>query len=114
VAAALEPIVPYRGTPQAITVDNGSEFASRALDVWAYHHGVQLDFIRPGRPIENPFIEAFNGRLPTGCAGEARTLAGRLQSDPPALGPVAPRSRGGRGPVGDRCRFPTQTFSLPP
>ncbi len=67
VAAALEPVVQYRGAPQAITVDNGSEFASRALDVWAYQHGVQLDFIRPGKPVENSFIEAFNGRLRDEC-----------------------------------------------
>ena len=48
-------------------MDNGSEFASRALDVWAYQHQIQLDFIRPGKPIENPFIEAFNGRLRDEC-----------------------------------------------
>jgi putative transposase len=67
VAAALDPVVRYRGAPQAITVDNGSEFASRALEVWAYQHGIHLDFIRPGRPVENPFIEAFNGRLRDEC-----------------------------------------------
>jgi len=53
--------------PQAITGDNGAEFASRALDVWAYQHGVQLDFIRPGKPIENSYIESFNGRLRDEC-----------------------------------------------
>jgi putative transposase len=67
VATALEPVVHYRGAPQSITVDNGSEFASRALDVWAYQHGVQLDFIRPGKPVENSFIESFNGRLRDEC-----------------------------------------------
>jgi transposase InsO family protein len=46
-----------------ITVDNGSEFCSRAMDSWAYRRGVRLDFIRPGKPVENPFIESFNGRL---------------------------------------------------
>ena len=49
--------------PQAITVDNGTEFTSRALDEWAYRNGVQLDFIRPGKPTENGMIESFNGRL---------------------------------------------------
>jgi putative transposase len=48
-------------------VDNGSEFASHALDVWAYQHGVQLDFIRPGKPVENSDIESFNGRLRDEC-----------------------------------------------
>ena len=46
-----------------ITVDNGTEFYSKAMDSWAYRHGVQLQFIRPGKPVENAFIERFNGRL---------------------------------------------------
>ena len=50
-----------------ITVDNGSEFVSRKLDEWAFVNGVQLDFIKPGRPIENSFIESFNGRLRDEC-----------------------------------------------
>ena len=53
--------------PQSITVDNGAEFCSRAIDAWAYHCGVKLDFIRPGKPCENGFIEAFNGRLRDEC-----------------------------------------------
>jgi putative transposase len=48
-------------------VDNGSEFASRVMDAWAYRHGIQLDFIRPGKPVENGFIESFNGRLRDEC-----------------------------------------------
>jgi putative transposase len=67
VAEALEPIVHYRGAPQAITVDNGSEFTSRALEGWAAHHGISLDFISPGKPGENPFIEACTGRLRDEC-----------------------------------------------
>lgn len=67
VAEALEPVVLQRGTPRAITVDNGSEFASRVMDAWAYRHGIQLDFIRPGKPVENGFIESFNGRLRDEC-----------------------------------------------
>ena len=63
VAQALEPVVRQRGAPRSITVDNGSEFASRVMDAWAYRHGIQLDFIRPGKPVENGFIESFNGRL---------------------------------------------------
>jgi hypothetical protein len=45
----------------------GSEFAGRALEAWAIQHGVQLCFIRPGRPVENGFIESFNGRLRDEC-----------------------------------------------
>ena len=67
VAQALEPVVAQRGAPRAITVDNGSEFASRVMDAWAYRHGIQLDFIRPGKPVENGFIESFNGRLRDEC-----------------------------------------------
>jgi putative transposase len=40
VAQALEPVVLQRGAPRAITVDNGSEFASRVMDAWAYRHGI--------------------------------------------------------------------------
>jgi putative transposase len=50
-----------------ITVDNGSEFASKALDAWAYAHGVKLDFIRPGKPVENAVIVSFNGRFRDEC-----------------------------------------------
>ena len=67
VAQALEPVVFQRGAPRSITVDNGGEFASRVMDAWAYHHGIQLEFIRPGKPVENGFIESFNGRLRDEC-----------------------------------------------
>jgi putative transposase len=67
VALALHAVVASRGAPQSITVDNGTEFASRAMDLWAYQNGVHLDFIRPGRPVENGYIESFNGRLRDEC-----------------------------------------------
>ena len=51
------------GLPQTITVDNGPEFAGKVLNEWAYGHGIELDFIRPGKPVENGYIESFNGRL---------------------------------------------------
>jgi putative transposase len=63
VAAALDRVVAERGTPESITVDNGSEFASSLMDRWAHLKGMRLDFIRPGKPVENGFIESFNGRL---------------------------------------------------
>ena len=53
--------------PYAITVDHGTEFTSKALDEWCYRRGVKLDFIRPGKPTENGFIESFNGRLRDEC-----------------------------------------------
>jgi putative transposase len=52
-----------RQLPKAITIDNGPEFAGKVLDAWAYERGIHLDFIRPGKPTENGFIESFNGRL---------------------------------------------------
>lgn len=68
VARALECAQQERGSlPASITVDNGSEFCSRALEAWAISHEVQLCFIRPGRPVENGFIESFNGRLRDEC-----------------------------------------------
>ncbi len=45
------------------TVDNGTEFTSKALDEWAYRRGVKLDYTRPGKPTDNGLIESFNGRL---------------------------------------------------
>jgi putative transposase len=64
VAEALQRVIESEGAaPESITCDNGSEFTGRALEAWAMKHGVQLMFIRPGRPVENGFIESFNGRL---------------------------------------------------
>ena len=63
VAAALDELALERGYPKVITVDNGSEFYSKEMDAWAYRRGVRLDFIRPGKPVENGHIESFNGRL---------------------------------------------------
>lgn len=51
------------GLPDSITVDNGPEFAGNVLDAWAYGRGVRLDFIHPGKPTENGYIESFNGKL---------------------------------------------------
>lgn len=53
--------------PVRIQTDNGSEFISKGLDKWAYEHGVIMDFSRPGKPTDNPFIESFNGSLRDEC-----------------------------------------------
>jgi putative transposase len=63
VAAALDRAIEERGAPESITVDNGSEFASSLMDRWAHSQGISLNFIRPGKPVENGYIESFNGRL---------------------------------------------------
>jgi putative transposase len=53
--------------PEVITIDNGPEFTGRILDEWAYCKGIKLNFIRPGKPIENAFAESFNGRFRDEC-----------------------------------------------
>ena len=63
----LEKVAREVGLPATIRVDQGTEFVSRDLDLWAYRHGVTLDFSRPGKPTDNAFIEAFNGRFRVEC-----------------------------------------------
>jgi len=67
VAQELDRVARSRGYPASIRVDNGSEFYSKAMDRWAYLHGVKLEFIRPGKPVENGYVESFHGRLRDEC-----------------------------------------------
>ena len=67
VVATLDRVCRRIGYPATIRVDQGSEFISRDLDLWAYQRGVTLDFSRPGKPTDNAFIEAFNGRFRAEC-----------------------------------------------
>lgn len=53
--------------PKRIQVDNGSEFISKNLDQWAYANNITLDYSRPGKPTDNPFIESFNGSFRDEC-----------------------------------------------
>ena len=119
--------------PEAIVIDNGTEFTSQVVDQWAYQNQVQLHFITPGRPMENGFIESFNGKFRDECLNENwfldladaraqdRDLAVGLQPGAAALGarlshPGGVRKivggnrlwkRRGRGPLGKRFAFPT-------
>lgn len=70
VATVLSAIGAIRGLPQTITVNHGSEFTSRAMDYWAYQHGVQLDFIRSGEPSDKGFIESFNAHFRQECLSQ--------------------------------------------
>jgi len=70
VVRVLDAVVAERGAPQTIKVDNGSEFISKAMDRWAYEHGVELDFSRPGTPTDNAKVESFNGRFRQECLNE--------------------------------------------
>jgi putative transposase len=68
VVRALEDIRVNEGiTPKRIQADNGSEFIGRDVDRWAYEHGVIMDYSRPGKPTDNPFIESFNGSFRDEC-----------------------------------------------
>lgn len=67
VVQTLERVCGQIGYPKTIRVDNGSEFISRDLDLWAYANDVTLDFSRPGKPTDNGFIEAFNSKLRAEC-----------------------------------------------
>jgi putative transposase len=72
-----------------LTVDHGTEFTSKVLDEWCFQNGVRLDFIRPGKPVENGMIESFNGRLRDECLNahefasldEVRAILGEWQDD---------------------------------
>ena len=67
VVEILEEVGRQVGFPKAIRVDQGTEFVSRDLDLWAYRRGVTLDFSRPGKPTDNAFIESFNGKFRAEC-----------------------------------------------
>lgn len=67
-ARVLDRIAQGRGSyPNRLVLDNGPECTSKALDQWAYDRGVELAFIRPGKPIENCFVESFNDRFRDEC-----------------------------------------------
>jgi putative transposase len=71
VARVLDRVISERGAqPGEIVMDNGPELTSRALDQWAYERGVRLRFIQPGKPVQNAFVESFNGKLRDECLNE--------------------------------------------
>lgn len=63
----LDRLVAERGRPEAIVLDNGPEFRGRALAAWSEQWGVRLEFIEPGKPVQNAYVESFNGRLRDEC-----------------------------------------------
>jgi putative transposase len=70
VVRVLERLGESRGLPREIVVDNGPEMIGKALDEWAYRNGVRLHFIDPGKPVQNAFIESFNGKFRDECLNE--------------------------------------------
>lgn len=67
VRRVLEAVIAKRGRPERIVVDNGPEFRGRAIAAWSEERQVRLQFIQPGKPVQNAFIESFNGRLREEC-----------------------------------------------
>jgi len=70
VVRVLEQLRERRGLPEVLVTDNGPEFAGQALDVWAYEREVRLHFIEPGKPMQNAFVESFNGKFRDECLNE--------------------------------------------
>jgi putative transposase len=70
VTRVLDRIAMTRGLPEVITLDNGPEFISKALDLWAYENSGKLRFIQPGKPVQNAFIESFNGKFRDECLND--------------------------------------------
>jgi len=89
VVDVLNRLVRQRRAPKYLFADNGSEFTGHLVDLWAYHHGVRIDFSRPGKPTDNAYIETFNGSLRDECLnvhwfetiGQARQLIEAWRSE---------------------------------
>jgi len=71
ITALLDQLALTTPLPPALICDNGSEFTSQAFDQWAHERGIQLHFIRPGKPVENAYAESFNGKLRDECLNES-------------------------------------------
>jgi len=70
VVQVLNRLAALRGHPNRIVIDNGPEFTGRSLDAWAYRHGVALEFIAPGKPMQNGTAESFNGKFRDECLNQ--------------------------------------------
>jgi putative transposase len=67
VARELDDLAKKRGLPRTLVADNGPEFTSKAMGFWAQSRGVKLHFIDPGKPVQNAFVESFNGKFRDQC-----------------------------------------------
>ena len=70
VTRMLDRAATFRGYPQVVRTDNGPEFTSRAVMAWAQTHGIRHILIQPGRPMQNGYIESFNGKFRDECLNE--------------------------------------------
>jgi len=123
VVRALERAGETYGFPKSIVMDNGPEFTSRVLDQWAHERGIELIFIRPGKPIENAYAESFNGRVREECLNQhwfesvehARELCEAWREDynsirpHTSLGGLSPEQFLQQGPSAQTPRSPAAT-----
>jgi len=70
VARTLDQLIEVHGRPESLLMDNGPEFTSKKLDEWAYNNGIPLQFIEAGKPMQNGYVESFNGTLRNECLNE--------------------------------------------
>ncbi len=76
VVRVLERLCEEHEAPERIMMDNGPEFTGKALDAWAYSQKVMLEFIRPGKPMENSYVESFMGVSTASSEMSASTATG--------------------------------------
>lgn len=118
VVNTLERVCRRIGYPRTIRVDQGSEFISRDLDLWAYRNGIILDFSRPGKPTDNAFIEAFNRRFRAECLNAHWFLSladahGKLEAWRRDYNEVRPHSAIGNKPPITLTNQASETSQLP-
>jgi putative transposase len=70
VVRVLEQLCAENGRPVGLVMDNGPELISKVMDAWAYRYGVELRFIQPGKPVQNAYVESFNGKFRDECLNE--------------------------------------------
>jgi putative transposase len=70
VARILDHACEVHGAPASLLMDNGPEFRGQAVDCWAYNRGITLQFIQPGKPVQNAWVESFNGKFRDECLNE--------------------------------------------
>ena len=70
VSRFLEQLLETRGKPASITCDNGTEFTSKAMFFWCKENRVRLNFIQPGKPTQNAFVESLNGKFRDACLNQ--------------------------------------------
>ena len=110
VVKALDALLLLRGRPRTIVCDSGPVFVSLALDQWASANHVRLDFIRPGRPVENCFVESLNGKLRAACLNLHHLQS--LHEARERLRALAPPVQHGAAPPRTEQRTPAEFAAL--